>query len=90
MPVVEIVNKKNKNVRIDGLEPYVTGGQILFRDDYLRVYPQLIEQLIRYPVHKYDDAPDALEGLMRMGLKKGILTSDLSKLKNMVMGAMRA
>lgn len=89
VPVVEVVNKKNKNVRIEGLEPYVTSGQILFRDDYLKVYPMLIEQLIRYPVHKHDDAPDGLEGLMRMGLKKGILTSDLSKLKNLVKGAFR-
>ncbi len=85
IPVVEVKNIKNKRVRIEGLEPFITNGTVLFREDWKKVYPELIEQLVRFPVHKYDDCPDALEGLLRISLK----SSYVPKLTGLVKGVRR-
>jgi predicted phage terminase large subunit-like protein len=71
MKIKEIKNQKKKRIRIESVEPFVTSGKVLFRDDWTEAYPELINQLVRYPVHKHDDAPDALEGLVRMTINKG-------------------
>lgn len=71
MKIKEIKNQKRKRIRIESVEPFVTSGKVLFRDDWTEAYPELINQLVRYPVHKHDDAPDALEGLVRMTINRG-------------------
>lgn len=88
IPVHEIRNMKKKSLRIEGLSPYVTSGLVLFRDDWevRRDYTEMIEQLIKYPVHKHDDCPDALEGLVRIGLKN---RGFVNQLKGVVGGVVR-
>jgi len=54
-------------------------GKVLFRDDWIEAYPELINQLVRYPVHKHDDAPDALEGLVRMTINKSAVFKEKGK-----------
>jgi len=88
IPVHEVKNFKKKQLRIEGLAPYVTSGVVLFRDDWMqhRDYQEAIEQLVKYPVHKHDDAPDALEGAVRIGLRnRGIYTS----IAGLLLGAKR-
>jgi len=85
IPVVEVKNVKNKKVRIEGIEPFVTNGTVVFRKDWKNAYPELIEQLVRFPVHKYDDCPDALEGLIRISLK----STCVPRLVGLVKGVMK-
>lgn len=82
IPVTEVRNFKKKQLRIEGLAPYVSSGVVLFRDDWMKRkdYVEMIEQLVKYPVHKHDDAPDALEGAVRMGLKNRGLFGSLAGL----------
>lgn len=88
IPVYEVRNFKKKQLRIEGLAPYITQGMVLFRDDWdtQKDYTELIMQLIRYPVHKHDDGPDALEGAVRMALRNPTM---LDKFTELVTGAMR-
>lgn len=88
IPVTEVRNFKKKQLRIEGLAPYVSSGIVVFRDDWInrKDYVELVEQLVKYPVHKHDDGPDALEGAVRMGLKnKGFFGS----LAGLMVGATR-
>jgi predicted phage terminase large subunit-like protein len=64
--VIEYRNTKNKEVRIEGLEPYVTGGKVVFREDWDTAYPKFIDQLNMYPATEHDDAPDALEAITKI------------------------
>lgn len=82
MVVSEVRNNKPKNVRIESIEPSVSSGKILFRDDWKRFYPTLIEQMVIYPVGKNDDVPDAVHGLATAGIKKlsGVRKEKLAKL----------
>ena len=84
IPVVEVKNIKNKRVRIEGIEPFVSNGKIKFRNDWKKVYPELIEQMIKFPVGKYDDAPDALEGLFQIAVK-----SNLPRVRGIMRGVIR-
>mgnify|MGYP000338941835 CR=1 FL=1 len=84
VPVVEVKNLRNKRVRIESIEPFVSNGQIRFREDWEKAYPELIDQLIKFPVGKYDDAPDALEGLYRIAMKTNVV-----RIKGLVRGVMR-
>ena len=86
LQVVEINNVRKKETRIEGLEPLVSSGKVLFREDWRDVYPELIEQLIQYPVGRYDDGPDALEGLTRMVYRK---EWNIKSLGNLVRGRKR-
>lgn len=79
MKIKEIKNQKKKRIRIESVEPFVTSGKVLFRDDWIEAYPELINQLVRYPVHKHDDAPDALEGLVRMTINKSAVFKEKGK-----------
>ena len=79
MKIKEIKNQKRKRIRIESVEPFVTSGKVLFRDDWTEAYPELINQLVRYPVHKHDDAPDALEGLVRMTINKSAVFKEKGK-----------
>jgi predicted phage terminase large subunit-like protein len=82
IPVFEVRNFKKKQLRIEGLAPYVTQGMVLFRDDWetQKDYIELIMQLIRYPVHKHDDGPDALEGAVRMALRNPTVIDKFTQL----------
>jgi len=88
IPVYEVKNFKNKQLRIEGLAPFISSGIVMFRDDWMqhKDYQEVIEQLIKYPVHKHDDGPDALEGAVKIGLKnRGVLSS----LSGMLVGVAR-
>ena len=66
VPTESYDNSENKDARILWLEPFITGGHILFRDDWLEApegYRLLIEQLRDYRQKaEFKDAPDALQG----------------------------
>lgn len=84
----EIKNYRNKRVRIESVEPFVTSGKVMFRRDWMDCYPEFINQIVRYPVHKHDDAPDALEGIVRMTINRAASFKN-SKSKKMMVGANR-
>lgn len=89
--IQEVKNYKKKEVRIESVEPFVTAGRIIFRDDWDRKYPKFIEEVCKYPVAKHDDAPDALEGICRMTInKKTNVTNRNKKLANFARGIKRA
>lgn len=60
-PFKEIRNTKNKELRIFGMETYITTGTILFS----RKQTVLLEQLKYFPRGDHDDGPDALEMALR-------------------------
>lgn len=60
-PFKEIRNTKNKELRIFGMETYITTGTILFS----RSQGVLLDQLKYFPRGDHDDGPDALEMALR-------------------------
>lgn len=60
-PFKEIRNTKNKELRIFGMETYITTGTILFS----RQHTVLLDQLKYFPRGDHDDGPDALEMALR-------------------------
>jgi len=60
----KVKQMRNKEERIDAIEPMVIGGQVIFRDDWITAYPLLITQLGDFPGGAHDDGPDCLEGLL--------------------------
>jgi len=56
VPLAEAYNTRNKELRIIGIETYVTSGIIVFA----RKHYELLEQLKYFPRGEYDDGPDAL------------------------------
>jgi len=63
VPFKFVWNISNKEARIRSLEPHYSNGTLLFRSDWQRVYPSLIQQLKSFcPGSKmHDDGPDMLE-----------------------------
>jgi predicted phage terminase large subunit-like protein len=61
IPLKEIRNTKNKELRIFGIETYITNGIILFS----RSQQILLDQLKYFPRGDHDDGPDALEMALR-------------------------
>jgi len=61
--VVPIVQKGNKDLRIQSLQSPLTNGYLLLEKGKV---PVLRQQLEEYPDSAYDDGPDALEGVWRM------------------------
>jgi predicted phage terminase large subunit-like protein len=59
-----------KLARIKAIEPYYTNGQLRFLDTWNQDYPELVEQLIHFPLAAHDDGPDALAGVISMILTK--------------------
>ena len=55
-----------KLARIQAIEPYYSNGQLLFLDTWNQDYPELVEQLIHYPLAAHDDGPDALAGAISL------------------------
>lgn len=62
LPIVGIENPKNKDLRIQSLEPIVKNYHVKF----LKTQTELIDQLNTYPTADHDDGPDALEMLVRI------------------------
>jgi len=60
-PFKELRNKKSKELRIFGMETYITTGQIVFSARHT----ELLDQLKYYPRGDHDDGPDALEMALR-------------------------
>lgn len=60
-PFKEIRNTSNKELRIFGMETYITTGTILFS----RKHGTLLDQLKYFPRGDHDDGPDALEMALR-------------------------
>ncbi len=60
-PLKEIRNMKNKELRVFGMETYITKGIILFS----RRQQILLDQLKYFPRDAHDDGPDALEMALR-------------------------
>jgi hypothetical protein len=66
VPYKLIWNTTPKLARIQSIEPYYSNGQLLFLDTWNRDYPELVEQLIHYPLAAHDDGPDALAGAISL------------------------
>jgi len=76
VPYKLIWNTTNKQSRIESLESYFTNGQLCFLESWNRDYPELVSELIHYPLGTHDDGPDALAGCVSLLIedkKKGIL-----------------
>lgn len=58
LPIQGVRASENKLMRIQGLQPDVRNGYILFRRDQTL----LLRQLGEFPLGAHDDGPDALEG----------------------------
>ena len=70
VPYKLVWNTTPKLARIQAIEPYYSNGQLLFLDSWNRDYPELVEQLIHYPLAAHDDGPDALAGAISLILAK--------------------
>lgn len=79
LPVKDVGNRRKKEVRIEGVEPFFSSGKIKFREDWKKIYPDFIHQILSFPVAKHDDAPDALAGLAHAALFKQKNSSAYSK-----------
>jgi len=55
-----------KLARIESIEPHYSNGQLQFLETWNREYPELIEQLIHFPLAAHDDGPDALAGAIEL------------------------
>jgi predicted phage terminase large subunit-like protein len=60
-------SKGNKRTRIEGLEPLIAQGRLLFS----RQHDKLLEQLRQFPLGAHDDGPDALEMAVRASIHGG-------------------
>jgi len=64
---------RNKRARIESLEPFYSSGQLQFLESWNVEYPQLLEQLIHFPLAAHDDGAqcarrctDALAGVIEL------------------------
>lgn len=64
VPAVGVTPHADKVLRIEALQPYVTGGLILLHPSQTT----LIEQLTHFPNADHDDGPDALEMLWSLAM----------------------
>jgi len=62
---------RNKVERIRNMSPVLFSGDVFFRDDWERVYPELINQIIYFPAWGNDDFPDVVEKAIRDLIKNG-------------------
>jgi hypothetical protein len=66
VPYKFIWHTASKLARIESLEPHFSNGQLQFLETWNQEYPELIEQLIHFPLAAHDDGSGALAGaLMR-------------------------
>lgn len=64
LPIEEINSVQNKDARIQSLQPFVKNGYLKFS----KKHKTLIDQLLKYPMGKNDDAPDALQMAVALAL----------------------
>lgn len=64
LPIQEINSVGNKDARIQSLQPFVKNGYIKFS----KKHKTLIDQMLKYPMGKNDDAPDALQMAVALAL----------------------
>lgn len=64
LPIEEINSVQNKDARIQSLQPYVKNGYIKFS----KRHKALLDQMLKYPMGKNDDAPDALQMAVALAL----------------------
>ena len=62
LAITGVENKLKKTVRIEGIEPYFEWGWIIFPSQKSKDLKNLKDQLLLFPKHDHDDAPDALSG----------------------------
>lgn len=65
LPIEEMLNTANKNMRIESMQPFIKNKYIKFNEKH----KTLIEQMKVYPMGRNDDAPDSLEMAIRLSLK---------------------
>ena len=73
-PLKETRNTKNKELRIFGMETYITAGIIVFS----RRHQTLLDQLKYFPRDAHDDGPDALEMALRGAELNNVTFLDLT------------
>jgi len=66
LPLEEVNQKSNKEMRIETLQPDIKNGYIKFNPRHKK----LKEQLIHFPMAANDDGPDALEAARTLAKKK--------------------
>jgi predicted phage terminase large subunit-like protein len=66
VPYKLVWNSAPKLARIESIEPHFTSGQLQFLETWNQDYPELIEQLIHFPLASHDDGPDALAGVIAL------------------------
>jgi predicted phage terminase large subunit-like protein len=66
VPYKLVWNSAPKLARIEGIEPHFSSGQLQFLETWNQDYPELIEQLIHFPLASHDDGPDALAGAIAL------------------------
>lgn len=54
-------HSSNKEARIINIEPFLYNGEVAFREDWKKVYPEAMQQVAFYGAWDHDDYPDALE-----------------------------
>jgi predicted phage terminase large subunit-like protein len=61
-----------KIARIKSIEPYYVNGQLKFLDTWNQDYPDLIAQLVQFPLATHDDGPDTLAGAIETILDRPV------------------
>ncbi len=62
IPINQIDDKMNKQLRIERLGPYLQFGWLLFPNEMTEELQLLIDQILGFPDFPHDDGPDALSG----------------------------
>ena len=75
VPVEEVVQSKDKKMRVEGIVPLILDGTIIFdshADSHSQNYNLAIEQIVTFTGEndKHDDAPDCLSSCVTMAKKK--------------------
>jgi len=66
VPYKFIWNTAPKLARIESIEPHFSSGQLQFLDSWNQDYPELVDQLVHFPLDAHDDGPDALAGAIAL------------------------
>ena len=64
LPIEEINSVQNKDARIQSLQPFVKNGYLKFS----KRHKALLDQMLKYPMGKNDDGPDALQMAVSLAL----------------------
>jgi len=68
LPITNVYNISKKELRIQSIQPLIKDGTLKIREDWQedKDTKELMEQLLYFPVHRYDDGPDALAGAVSL------------------------